>query len=53
MHLAENSIFINIARILWAFNVGKGIDANGKEISVDIFNFTDGASRSLCLTRQS
>ncbi|KAK4703963.1 hypothetical protein P7C70_g2246, partial [Phenoliferia sp. Uapishka_3] len=43
MHLASNSIFINIARILWGFNVGKAIDeVTGQEIPVDIFAFTNG-----------
>lgn len=43
MHLAENSIYINIARILWAFNISKAKDASGNDIPVDIFEFTDGA----------
>ncbi|BGP32800.1 hypothetical protein JCM10296v2_004584 [Rhodotorula toruloides] len=42
MHLAENSIYINIARILWAFNISKAKDAAGNDIPVDIFDFTDG-----------
>ncbi|BGP40833.1 hypothetical protein JCM10450v2_004836 [Rhodotorula kratochvilovae] len=42
MHLAENSIFINIARILWGFSIAKARDASGKEIDVDINDFTDG-----------
>lgn len=36
MHLAENSLFITIARILWAFNILPGLDSEGKEIPVDI-----------------
>ncbi|GAA5836682.1 hypothetical protein JCM11251_002697 [Rhodosporidiobolus azoricus] len=42
MHLAENSIFINTARILWAFDISAAKDASGKDIPVDIFSFTDG-----------
>ncbi|KAL8292083.1 hypothetical protein RQP46_001549 [Phenoliferia psychrophenolica] len=42
MHLASNSIFINIARILWGFNLSKALDADGKEIPVDIMAFTNG-----------
>lgn len=42
MHLASNSIMINIARILWGFNLGKALDADGKEIPVDIMAFTNG-----------
>lgn len=43
MHLAENSIYINIARTLWAFNISKAKDAAGNDVPVDIFDFTDGA----------
>lgn len=46
MHLASNSAFINVARILWGFNVGKALDANGKEIPVDIMAFSNGCARS-------
>ncbi|KAJ7755514.1 cytochrome P450 [Mycena metata] len=42
MHLGSNSIYINIARILWGFNLGKASDENGQEIDVDIFAYTDG-----------
>ena len=36
MHLGYGSVQLNIARILWAFNVEQAIDANGKEIDVDM-----------------
>lgn len=32
MHLAQNSLFINMARTLWAFNIKRALDADGKEI---------------------
>ena len=32
VHIAHNSLFINIARILWAFNISKSVDANGQVI---------------------
>jgi hypothetical protein len=35
MHVAERSLFINIARLLWGFNVDFKRDANGKKIPVD------------------
>jgi hypothetical protein len=35
-HLAENSLFITLAKILWAFNIMPGLDGNGDEIPVDI-----------------
>ncbi|KAJ7141223.1 cytochrome P450 [Mycena epipterygia] len=41
-HLASNSIYINVARILWGFNLSKARDENGQEIDVDTFAYTDG-----------
>ncbi|KAJ7108066.1 cytochrome P450 [Mycena crocata] len=41
-HLASNSIYINIARILWGFNLSKARDEQGQEIDVDTFAYTDG-----------
>jgi cytochrome P450 len=38
--LAEQGTFISVARLLWAFNIQKAIDEAGKEIPVDIFNYT-------------
>lgn len=32
LHIAHNSLFINIARIFWAFNMRKSVDANGKVV---------------------
>ncbi|KAL2759304.1 hypothetical protein ACRALDRAFT_1054550 [Sodiomyces alcalophilus JCM 7366] len=29
VHIAHNSLFINIARIFWAFNIRKSVDADG------------------------
>lgn len=36
LHLAENSLFITIAMILWAFEIRPPLDQNGKEIEVDV-----------------
>lgn len=36
MHLGNASVSINIARILWAFNVGPAKGADGKDIEVDM-----------------
>ncbi|KAJ6512698.1 cytochrome P450 [Mycena sanguinolenta] len=41
-YLASNSIYINIARILWGFNISKARDQKGQEIEVDTFAYTDG-----------
>lgn len=38
--LAEQGTFITIARLLWAFNIRKALDDRGREIQVDIFNYT-------------
>ncbi|KAK5138478.1 hypothetical protein LTR08_000064 [Meristemomyces frigidus] len=40
--LAEQGTFITIARLLWAFNIHKALDRQGKEIPVDIYAYTDG-----------
>ncbi|KAL5478269.1 hypothetical protein ACEPAI_2453 [Sanghuangporus weigelae] len=42
MHLARNSVFINIARLLWAFDILPALDKNGKEIIPDSMDYTDG-----------
>lgn len=36
MHLAENSVFITLAKILWAFEIRPALDANGKEEELDL-----------------
>jgi hypothetical protein len=38
--LAEQGTFISIARMLWAFNIEKAIGVDGREIPVDIFDYT-------------
>jgi hypothetical protein len=35
MHVAERSIFLNLARLLWGFNVEHAKDENGNDIPVD------------------
>jgi cytochrome P450 len=35
MHVAERTLFLAIARILWAFNITKAKDEEGNEIHVD------------------
>jgi cytochrome P450 len=35
LHLAENTLSLAIARMLWAFNISKAKDENGKEIAID------------------
>ncbi|KAK7683740.1 hypothetical protein QCA50_013116 [Cerrena zonata] len=42
MHLARNSIFITVARILWAFDISPPVDSNGEFVLPDPSNFTDG-----------
>lgn len=38
--LAEQGTFITVARLLWAFNIEKALDSSGRELPVDIFNYT-------------
>lgn len=40
--LANNSLFLNISRLIWAFNIGPAKDEQGNEIPVDIFAFSNG-----------
>jgi len=35
MHIAERSLFLNLSRLLWGFNIGHDTDENGNEIPVD------------------
>lgn len=46
MHLAENSMFIVLAKLLWAFDVCPPLDKNGKEMKVDLSDdaFEPGAN---------
>ncbi|KAK8136064.1 hypothetical protein PG984_004004 [Apiospora sp. TS-2023a] len=46
MHLGAASVNLNIARILWAFNVAPAKNENGQDIDVDIFAFSDGFNSS-------
>ncbi|KAB5566218.1 cytochrome P450 [Coniochaeta sp. 2T2.1] len=42
MHVGNNSVALNIARILWAFDIGPAKSASGQDVDVDIFAFTNG-----------
>ncbi|KAI2608722.1 cytochrome P450 [Hypoxylon fragiforme] len=46
MHLGSASVELNIARILWAFEVGAAKNSRGEDIDVDIFAFSDGFNSS-------
>jgi len=35
MHLAERSLFLNLSRLLWGFNLEHDTNENGNEIPVD------------------
>jgi len=35
MHVAERSLFINLARLLWGFDIRHAKDADGNDIPVD------------------
>jgi cytochrome P450 len=40
-HVARNSLFINISRLLWAFDIGHAVE-DGKEVPVDSMAMTQG-----------
>ena len=40
--LAEQGVWITVARLLWAFSINKATDARGQPVEVDIFAFTNG-----------
>ncbi|KAK4465348.1 putative cytochrome P450 17A1 [Cladorrhinum samala] len=42
LHLGQASVAINIARILWGFDIKPAKDESGRDIDVDIFAFTTG-----------
>ncbi|KAH9474637.1 Cytochrome P450 monooxygenase 58 [Psilocybe cubensis] len=42
IHLALNSLFINISRILWAFDIKPAVDEHGQQIFPDVNNYTNG-----------
>ncbi|ETS80074.1 hypothetical protein PFICI_07603 [Pestalotiopsis fici W106-1] len=46
MHLAENSLFITLASILWLFEIKAPVDADGNEEFVDVSDdaYEDGAN---------
>ncbi|KAK4118997.1 cytochrome P450 [Parathielavia appendiculata] len=46
LHLGSASVAINIARILWAFEVKPALNDKGEKIDVDIFAFSDGFNSS-------
>lgn len=35
LNVAERSLFLGIARMLWTFNITKAKDADGNEIPID------------------
>lgn len=46
MHLAENSLFITLAKILWAFQIRAPLTSDGKEEEVDVSDtaYDDGSN---------
>jgi len=42
MHIAERSLFMGIARMLWAFNFERAVDERGVPYPVDIDDFVGG-----------
>ncbi len=44
MHIAERSLFLATARIVWAFNIDKPIGSDGKPIEPDIEDLVGGTT---------
>ncbi|KAK4161037.1 phenol 2-monooxygenase [Cladorrhinum sp. PSN259] len=38
IHLAERNLFLAIAKLVWAFDIGPGKDENGKDVEPDVSN---------------
>lgn len=36
MHLAERNLFLAIAKLIWAFDIGPNVDENGVSIDPDV-----------------
>jgi len=43
-HIANQSVLINTANLLWAFDISKERDAEGKEVEIDTLAFTNTAN---------
>ena len=41
-HIAMNSLFINIARLLWTFDIQHAVDESGNKIEADPLGYTQG-----------
>ncbi|OQU98374.1 hypothetical protein CLAIMM_04170 [Cladophialophora immunda] len=41
-HVSNNSLFIIVARVLWAFEIKKALDERGDEVEIDDMAFTSG-----------
>ncbi|KAK0385962.1 hypothetical protein NLU13_7136 [Sarocladium strictum] len=46
MHLGASSVTLNIARILWGFDVTPAKDEKNRDVDVDIFAYSDGFNSS-------
>ncbi|KAF5538608.1 oxidoreductase [Fusarium napiforme] len=46
MHLGAASVTLNIARILWGFEVNPEKDEKGRDVDVDIFAYSEGFNSS-------
>lgn len=46
MDIAENSLFLGMARMLWAFNFEKAIGEDGKEVTPDAEDLVGGLAAS-------
>lgn len=51
MHLAENSMFIVLAKLLWAFDILPPLDEAGKEVMVDVSDEAFDAAGSTTMAK--
>lgn len=42
IHVAENSLFLLVSRVLWGFDIKKEVDEMGREIEVDVNAYAGG-----------
>ncbi|KAJ6551141.1 cytochrome P450 [Mycena capillaripes] len=42
IHVAQHTINLNVMNLLWAFNFGKDIDADGKPVELDTMDYLPG-----------
>ena len=42
LHVAENSLFLLVSRVLWGFEIGNEVDEMGRKVAVDVNAYAGG-----------